>query len=102
MQELLERTTRKAQERRDALAQKLARGVLDDRSYGVAMRTIDADVSELDSKLSQLPTPRQGFRKPFGTDMTLEDRREYLKSVTRSITVSKGRVVEDRVVVTSA
>ena len=91
-----------ALERRDALAQQWARGSLDDRSYGVAMRTIDADVSELDSKLAQLPAPQQGFRKLFGTDMTLEERREYLTSVTKSITVSKGRVVEDRVVITWA
>ena len=92
----------RALERRDALAQKLARGVLDDRSYGVAIRTIDADLSGLDAELSQLPTPQQGFRRLFGTDMTLEERREYLKSVTKSIVVSKGRVVEDRVVITWA
>jgi Recombinase/Recombinase zinc beta ribbon domain len=82
-------------DRRDLLAEKLGVGLIDDRAYGVAVRALDEKIARLEAKLSALPVPTQpGFRKLFGTDMTLEEKREALAGA--SITVGKGRG-EDRI-----
>ena len=76
-------------ERRDLITAQYATGDLDKRSYDVALQVIDAKVSKLDELARQVPADSGSkFRKFMGHDLPLEERREFLRDVAKSIVVN--------------
>ena len=74
-------------DRRDLMGAQYGLGELDERGYRIAVQAIDAAVSRVDEKLQALPMGVRTSRRLMGFDLGIDERREFLRSLTKSIEV---------------